>query len=197
MSRSLLSSRRTIAALVAGACLLPALALYGQSAPPAPPAPGAPGASMQRPGQRWEHPMHDRMERELGRFKASLRLDARQSALWDQAAMQMKPRGDQREEMKAHHDQVTGMLDDPNFDPRKLAAMMDQDQARRMAEMKTKRDAWIAVYESLNPVQRGQVREFLRERMAGHHEHGGPMGGGPGWHHPDGDGGPAGAAPKG
>ena len=83
----------------------------------------------------------------------------------------MKPQGDIREQMRAHHDRMAAMLDDPNFDPRKMAAEMDNLGAQHRAKMAGIRDAWLAVYDSLNPVQRGQVREFLRERMA-HRMHG-------------------------
>lgn len=110
------------------------------------------------------HPMH-RMH-DMARLKTSLRLTPEQAALWDRAAQQMKPPADLREQMKAAHERMAAMLDDPNFDPRKLAAEMDNMQSERMARHKTMREAWFAVYDKLNPVQRGQVREFLRSHMA-------------------------------
>lgn len=121
-------------------------------------------------GMRDEHGMHGMhhksMMHELGRLKTSLRLTPEQATLWDRAEQQMKPAGDMREQMKARHERMTAMLDDPNFDPRKLAGEMDSVQSERMARSKSMREAWFAVYDKLNPVQRGQVREFLRSRMS-------------------------------
>ena len=122
------------------------------------------------PGMREEHGLrgmhHKHMMHELGRLKTSLRLTPEQATLWDRAEQQMKPAGDMREQMKARHERMTAMLDDPNFDPRKLAGEMDSVQSERMAKSKSMREAWFAVYDKLNPVQRGQVREFLRSRMS-------------------------------
>lgn len=130
------------------------------------------------PGMQGKHEMHGmhgmHMMHELARLKTSLRLTPEQAALWDRAEQQMKPASDVREQMKARHERMSAMLDDPNFDPRKLAAEMDSVQAERMAKHKSTREAWFAVYDKLNPAQRGQVREFLRahmargERMRGH-----------------------------
>ncbi len=109
------------------------------------------------------------MMKEVERLKASLQLGASQSALWDKAVAQMKPPTDMREKMRAEHDKMTAALADPNFDPRKIAAEMDRMGAERRARMATIREAWFSVYDSLNPAQRGQVREFLRERMSPMH----------------------------
>lgn len=112
-------------------------------------------------GKRPMHMMHD-----VARLKTSLRLTPEQAALWARAEQQMKPPADLREQMKAQHERMAAMLDDPNFDPRKLAADMDRMQSERMARHKAMREAWFAVYDQLDPVQRGQVREFLRSHMA-------------------------------
>lgn len=108
------------------------------------------------------------MMREVERLKTSLKLSPSQAALWDRAQQQMKPPADGRERMRAARDRMAAMLDDPDFDPRKLAADMDNADAERRARTTAVRDAWFAVYASLNPVQRGQVREFLRSRLSGH-----------------------------
>jgi hypothetical protein len=57
-------------------------------------------------------------------------------------------------------------------------------ESEHHARMATIRDAWFAVYDSLNAAQRGQVREFLRERLS-HGEHGmhEQMHGRGEWHH--------------
>ncbi len=161
------------------------------SAPPARPMPGSPGdgPGMRRgpdgPGMHGGPGLHGmRMMRELDRLKTSLQLNGSQAAAWDKAVAEMKPSGDPRAEMKAHHDRLATALDDPNFDPRKLSADMDRMETERRARMSMIREAWFSVYDTLNPVQRGQVREFLRKKMThrpmmhgameGHHdgEHG-------------------------
>lgn len=172
-----------VGAFAASGCMALAGVAYAQTTGPnAMQAPSAtdtraPRMSQGDHGMRGMHRM--RMMRELARLKTSLRLTPEQSALWDRAEQQMKPAGDVREQMKARHERMTAMLDDPNFDPRKLAADIDSMQSERMAKRKSMRDAWFAVYDKLNPVQRGQVREFLRERIA----RGERMRGHSGWKH--------------
>lgn len=140
------------------------------------------------PGMHGDH----RMMREVERLKTSLKLNASQTALWDKAQGLMKPPADRHEQMKAHHDRMAAMLDDPAFDPRRMAAEMDSAQIEGRARMAGVRDAWFAVYDSLNPVQRGQAREFLRAHMA----HGGMGGHEGGWmHRSDADAGKAPMAP--
>ncbi len=118
--------------------------------------------------------------RGMEQLKASLQLTPQQSALWDRAAAAMRPTGDPRDEMRATHERMLAMLADPNFNPRAMAAEMDRLDDEHRAKMRTVREAWFAVYDSLNPAQRGQVREFLRERMSrrGHGMHGEWMHGG-------------------
>lgn len=166
-----------VVALAAGGNVaLTALAEAQTAASPPAAAPMPPRPPMERgePGRRGEHGMM----RELERFRTSLKLDARQAALWDRALATMTPPGDRREKMKAERERVSALFDDPNFDPRKLGAEMDSRDAERRARMTATRDAWFAVYDSLNPVQRGQAREFLRSRMSRPHGMGGmgPMG---------------------
>lgn len=176
---------RVLVLAMASLALVPAATVHAQStaAAPAAPAPNAPPPDH----MRGPHAMHAQGPlRDLTRLKTSLRLDARQTALWDQAVGRMQPPANLREQMKVRREHVTAMLDDPAFDPRKLAAEMDADEAERTAMMKGTRDAWIAVYESLDPVQRGQVREFLRGRMMHGPGMRGPMHG----HHPMGEAGP-------
>jgi Spy/CpxP family protein refolding chaperone len=163
-------------AIAASACLAVATVVQAQTPPPprsasadARPMPARPpgGPMMEHEGG---HGMH--MMREMGQFKAALQLNAQQSALWDKAVANMKPPADMREQMKARHERMTAMLNDPNFDPRKMAAEMDSVAAERKARMSSIREGWFAFYDSLNPMQRGQVREFLREKMMrGHHGH--------------------------
>jgi hypothetical protein len=127
---------------------------------------------------------------QIGKLKTSLKLTAPQAALWDKAEKAMAPptpeaRTKMREEMKARHEQTLAALADPKFDPRKFSADLEKQQAdmqaQRKAKMSAVREAWFTVYDSLDAGQRGQVREFLRERMdRSHHRphgwggHGGP-----------------------
>lgn len=156
--------RRLLPSALALVLASPVALCYAQPAPPAPPSrmegPHGPDhGPMRGPGGR-------HMMRDVERLKTSLRLDPKQTALWERAADRMKVGAEGREQMKTRRDRMTALLDDPNFDPRKLVAEMDGQSAERDAQRKNMRDAWIDVYESLNPVQRGQVREFMRSHLA-------------------------------
>ncbi len=147
---------------------------------PMPPHPPMGSGGPEGPGLRGRHRMM-----ELDRLKTSLKLDAGQTALWDKAQEQRKPATDLRDRMRARHERLAALLDDPGFEPRKLAADLDSAESERHAKMSGLRDAWFAVYDSLNPVQRGQAREFLRSHMARPHGMGERMG----WmHRHDGEG---------
>ncbi len=156
------SGLMVVAVAVGGGVAITTLAEAQTAAPGQPMPPHGPGSEGR--GMPGGH-----MMREVERLKTSLKLSPSQAALWDRAQEQMKPPTDGREKMKARRDRMAAMLDDPDFDPRKLAADMDSADAERRAKMTAVRDAWFAVYASLNPVQRGQVREFLRSRLSQHH----------------------------
>jgi len=188
-----------VASVAAGGGIALTSLAQAQTPPPAT-SPAPPMPPHHPPMGDWGHGEHGgpgmhgghRMMREVERLKTSLKLNASQTALWDKAQGLMKPPTDPREQMKARHDRMAAMLDDPAFDPRKMAAEMDSAQNERRARMAGVRDAWFAVYDSLNPVQRGQAREFLRSHMA----HGGMGGHEGGWmHRADGDAGKAPMAP--
>ena len=167
-----------VATLAAGGGIALTGLAQAQTAAPTPPmAPHHPGMGA-GPGGPEMHGMRGghRMMMEVERLKTSLKLNASQTALWDKAQGLMKPPTDMHEQMKARRDRMAAMLDDPNFDPRKLASEMDAAQAERRAKMTAVRDAWFAVYDSLDPVQRGQAREFLRAHMSRPHGGGGHMG---------------------
>ena len=113
------------------------------------------------------------MASRLEALKASLNLNSQQAALWETARKATIPaleaRKTHRDRMKARHDRLLVALSDPASDPRTLAAEMDREQAetqtRLQATRKLRRDAWFAVYDSLDAGQRSQVREFLRARL--------------------------------
>jgi len=97
----------------------------------------------------------------------SLKLDADQQALIKQA------RDAQRELFKARreagasrHALLDKQLADGKLDPRALlsASESGRDQFREQAGKV--RDQWLAVWDSLNDTQRGQVAEIVKERQA-------------------------------
>ncbi len=167
-----LASSLLVFSIAAGGGIALTTLAYAQTAAPAtapvpPMPPHHPPMGEGGPGMHGGH--GHRMMMEVERLKTSLKLNASQTALWDKAQGLMKPPTDTREQMRARDERMVAMLDDPNFDPRKLAADMDGVQAERKAAMTSLRDAWFAVYDSLNPVQRGQAREFLRSHLSRPH----------------------------
>lgn len=153
-------SRGLIAASLA-AGVIATTATQAQSSTPTPATASRPQLDIDgAPGMRGRSAMM-----ELERLKSSLRLDGAQTALWDRARSLMNMPGGQRETMRGRRERLAAMLDDPAFDPRKLSAEMDGNESERRAGMTGMREAWFAVYDSLNPVQRGQAREFLRSHM--------------------------------
>lgn len=143
-------------------------------------------------------------QRAMEWFKTRLKLTSSQAALWDRAVSTMHPPADARERARQSHEQYLAALMDPSFDPRKWLAQEDQTRAEREAHMKESRNAWLAVWDSLDAAQRTQVREFLFKR-AEHRGHGGwahheghawgNEGAERGYGDHDGPGGPAPAAP--
>jgi len=125
------------------------------------------------PGGRFGEDGRGGMGRQLEALKMSLNLNSQQAARWENAKKAMMPAPEASEaikaRMEARHDQVLAALSDPAFNPRKFAAEMDRNQAemqtRFEATRKLRRDAWFAVYDSLDAGQRGQVREFLRAHL--------------------------------
>jgi Spy/CpxP family protein refolding chaperone len=182
----------TATVVAISSCFAVATMVEAQTPPPAKSAPDARPRPPMPPGEHGpgEHGPGMHHMRELERFKTSLALNAQQAALWDRATAAMKPPADMREQMKARHDRMETLLNDPNFDPRKVASETDALVAERQARMKSIREAWFAVYDSLNPTQKGQAREFMRQHMMGMGgHHGGGMRGGRGeWMHYEGRG---------
>lgn len=179
-----------------GIALIDAAQAQSAAAPAAGTTAAMPQMQPHSPGGHEPQAHGGRMTREVERLRNSLKLSPGQAALWDRALQQARPPTDLRDRMKGRHDRMAAMLDDPDFDPRKLAADMDGAEAERHSQMTAMRDAWFAVYDALNPVQRGQAREFLRSHM-GHHGGRGPDGHrmGEGRHGMQKDGADAGAAP--
>ena len=98
---------------------------------------------------------------------AELKLDAKQEALFKTA---QEGQRSLHEAMRAdggkRHDLLKSQLDSGKLDPR---ALVEQSEKRRDAfgpQAKQVRDQWLAVWDSLNDTQRGQVTKIVKEREA-------------------------------
>jgi hypothetical protein len=135
---------------------------------------------------------HDFMQMRLKHMSDELMLTPQQQQLAQVALQKEEPSKEAREAMRKHHEAHLVALMDPNFDPRKLAAEEDQEHAAMEAQHKDARNAWFALWDSLNADQRVKARLMLlkmAEHEHGHHgmhggygEHGGMHGGPDGAH---------------
>ncbi|MGH8456679.1 MAG: periplasmic heavy metal sensor [Stenotrophobium sp.] len=102
----------------------------------------------------------------LDRLHDKLALTGDQQPLWDHAE-QMTKGNIQRHFEKSQQRQATVLaaLDNPQVDLRKLAAEQDQGMKDAMAAHQQVRDAWLAVYDSLNPTQKATVLAVLKKRV--------------------------------
>ena len=137
----------------------------------------------QAPGERGPEgmgPMHG-----LERLHKELNLNSQQEELWKKA------RSAQREahrSMRAQGEETRAKLrteiDKPGADLKQFAELRDQLGAQMRAQMeatqKQVREAWFAVYDTLDAAQREKVRVAIRDgmdRMSGMGRHrGGPRG---------------------
>ena len=137
--------------------------------------PEAPSMHSMRPDGRHA----ERMSKELDALKAKLNLNAEQSAKWDAAAAKTKPGPERMVGMKNMHDKTLQALKQDNPDLRALMADVDKQHEAMQAQRKADRDAWLSVYESLNPAQQKQTREFILSKMERMGRRFGPGGGMP------------------
>lgn len=120
------------------------------------------------------------------RLHRQLNLNPQQEELWNQAraAQRQAFRG-----LRAKGEEVRAELrveiDKPGVDLKNFAALSDRlrEQIRAQAEATRKqvREAWFAVYDSLDPAQKEQVRVAIRDgmdraRRVGHWHRGGSEG---------------------
>ena len=98
---------------------------------------------------------------------AELKLDDKQQALFKTAQDGQR---NLRESMRAaggkRHDLLKAQLDSGKLDPRALVAQSEQSRDAFGAQAKQVRDQWLAVWDSLNDTQRGQVTKFVQDREA-------------------------------
>ncbi|WP_332608019.1 hypothetical protein [Achromobacter sp. ESBL13] len=64
------------------------------------------------------------------------------------------------------HDLLKSQLDSGKLDPRALAAQSEQSHDAFGPQAKQVRDQWLAVWDSLNDTQRGQVTKMVKDREA-------------------------------
>lgn len=98
---------------------------------------------------------------------AELKLDDKQQALFKTA--QDGQRG-LHEAMRAsggkRHDLLKAQLDSGKLDPRALADQSEKSREAFGPQVKQVRDQWLAVWDSLNDTQRGQVTKIVKDREA-------------------------------
>ena len=115
------------------------------------------------------------------RLHKELNLNAQQEELWKRAQSaqreafrSMRARG---EETRA---KLRVEIDKPDADLKQFAQLRDQLGAQMRAQMETTRkqvrEAWFAVYDTLDSVQKEKVRVAIRDGMErmGRHHRGGP-----------------------
>lgn len=97
----------------------------------------------------------------------ALKLDASQQALIQQA------RDAQRDLFKARREAGAGrhalldkQLADGKLDPRALVSASESGRDQFREQAGKVRDKWLAVWDSLNDTQRGQVAQIVKERQA-------------------------------
>ena len=98
---------------------------------------------------------------------AELKLDDKQQALFKTAQdgqrslhEAMRASGDKR------HDLLKAQLDRGKLDPRALVEQSEKSREAFGAQAKHVRDQWLAVWDSLNETQRGQVTKFVKDHQA-------------------------------
>jgi hypothetical protein len=138
-----------------------------------PPAPGMQPGQMH---QEWQQKREQHLVDELG-------LNPQQAVLAQAAMAKMRPDHGMMDHMHKEHEARLLALMDPNFDPRKAAAMEDQERAEHEAHMRDARTAWFALWDSLDANQRVKARLMLlkmaeRGPMEHMHGHDGMHGGG-------------------
>ncbi|MFF7397838.1 hypothetical protein ACFZAI_15385 [Achromobacter sp. NPDC008082] len=164
---------RTNLAALAFVAATSALVAGSAVAAPPPPADGGP-AAMQHHGPRGE--FHKGMRDGLfipGLGPVSkaqvdqLKLDDKQQALFKTAQDGQRSLHDAMRAAGAkRHDLLKSQLDSNKLDPRALATQSEQSRDQFSTQAKQVRDQWLAVWDSLNDTQRGQVTKIVKEREA-------------------------------
>ncbi len=124
------------------------------------------GARGPQPG----HGMHAERgmigQRDIARLHDELKLDARQEALWQQAAKAFLEQANAlREERRKQHDELLAQLKQPGADLRAIHQRMESLRAERQKQRAVRHERWLAVYEALNAEQKDKVRLFFKSRV--------------------------------
>lgn len=102
----------------------------------------------------------------MSRLHGDLKLDARQEALWQEAA---KAGGEgmdgRRGAMRKQHAATLALLDQPGADLRAVLKQMDEARTEAHKQNEARRDRWLAVYDALDPEQKEKARIFIKNRL--------------------------------
>jgi uncharacterized membrane protein len=104
--------------------------------------------------------------KDMARLHDDLKLDAKQEALWQDAAKAgREAMQGARERMRKEHEETLAMLSQPGADLRALAKRMDDFRAQVQQQHLANRDRWLAVYDVLNAEQKEKARLFIKSRF--------------------------------
>lgn len=104
--------------------------------------------------------------RDIARLHDELKLDAKQEALWQQAAKAFLEQANAlREERRKQHDELLAQLKQPGADLRAIHQRMESHRAEGQKQRAAGYQRWLGVYEALNAEQKEQVRLFFKNRM--------------------------------
>lgn len=114
---------------------------------------------------RAEHRMAHTM-RQVARLHEDLKLDAQQEALWKQA--EQSSRTSMRElhdKMREQHQRNMAAINQPGADLRAMVRQFDAGRDAVLRQRDANRELWLAVYDSLDAVQKEKARLFLKNRL--------------------------------
>lgn len=95
-----------------------------------------------------------------------LALTDSQEALWKQARdTSDKLHQDMRQSMQARHDKLRQALEGKSPDLRAVAEQMDKDREADQQKHKQVQEAWLKLYDALNPEQKQKASRFLLGMM--------------------------------
>jgi len=101
------------------------------------------------------------------RLKGQLNLNTSQQTMWDNAVAAAKAaRTTARTNMQSVHDALTAELAKPEPDLAAVSAATDKVRNANAALRAQVRDAWLNLYATFTPEQKGVVKSALLQRMA-------------------------------
>ncbi len=103
----------------------------------------------------------------LGAVKSQLNLNTSQQQQWDNAlALSMSARGAMRASFEQRRAALQAELAKPEPDFAGLAAASDSAQVQMAALHRQARDAWLALYATFTPEQKGVARDAISAGLA-------------------------------